>query len=70
MSTTVWFACRVTRPNAGGELFGVVRFEDNQPIEADVTPSYDREAVQREADRLNNAAERKERRLGQPLEGN
>lgn len=59
MSATVWFACRVTRPDAGGELYGVVRFENNQPIEFDVTPSYDRAAMQRVADKLNSAAEAK-----------
>jgi hypothetical protein len=54
-----WHCARVSREDAGGELYGVVRYVNGQPIEHDlIVPSYDRAAMQRAADLANEKAVR------------
>ena len=48
-----FYVAQVTRPDAGGTLWGIVFIENNKEIEIDQTPSYSYEAMKKRCDQLN-----------------
>jgi len=53
--TLNYYPGRVTRSDAGGELYAPVRYVNNVAQESGDTPSYDHEAVRRRCEELNAA---------------